>query len=78
VAIKLGLDVTNRWSDTRMKRLTHAQALELLRNKTGKATVEEFLAMPQQEAWIALGCYSTNIWNSTKNPYNPLYMYRRW
>jgi len=55
---------------TKMKRLTHAQALELLRRRARKATVEEFLAMPKEEAWLALGCYYVGLPLRT---YDPVY-----
>ena len=62
-----------------MKRLTHEQALELLRKKAKKATVEEFLAMPAEQAWLALGCYTTPSWgNFNQIPYNPLYGPKRY
>jgi hypothetical protein len=73
VAIKLGLDVTSRHPLTRIKRLTHAQALELLAKKV-KKTIPDFLAMPRDEAWLALGCYTTGPWGGFKEvPYDPLY-----
>jgi hypothetical protein len=78
VAIKLDLDVVSRYPFTRMKRLTHAQALELLRKRTRKATIEEFLAMPEQEAWIALGCTHQSPWSREPIAYNPLYGPRRY
>lgn len=78
VARKLDLDVVSHYPFTRLKRVTHAEALDLLRHKAKKATVEEFLAMPEEEAWLALGCYTTSHWHPSKVPYNPLYGPRRW
>lgn len=75
VAIKLDLDVIKLSPRTKMKRLTHEQALELLAKKARK-TIPEFLDMPQQDAWIALGCYRVD-WNQNKIPCNPLYS-KRW
>ena len=81
VAQKLRLDYTleptKTWFGamvkTKIKRLTHAQALELLRKRAGKATVEEFLAMSRQDAWFALGCYTSSVWNGANAVYDPLY-----
>lgn len=67
-AKKLHLDEDETF--TKMKRLTHAQALELLRKRARKATVEEFLAMPKEEAWIALGCYYVG---APLRAYDPVY-----
>lgn len=60
-----------------MKRLTHTQALELLAKKA-KMTIPEFLAMPKEESWIALGCYSSSFWHPAKVPYDPLYGPKRY
>jgi hypothetical protein len=75
VAKKLDLDYTPGYygMKTKIKRITHAQALECLRRKAKKATVEEFLAMPEKEAWIALGCLYQSPWSREQIPYNPLY-----
>jgi hypothetical protein len=59
------------WS--KIKRLTHAHALELLSRSAGKASVEEFLAMSREEAWAALGCYKTSSWFQGQIVYDPLY-----
>ena len=77
VAIKLELDIVSRSPLTRMKRLTHLQALELLRKRARKATVEDFLAMPKEQAWIELGSYIKNGWSFNKIPVDPLYS-NRW
>ena len=58
---------------TKINRLTHAQALELLRTRAGKATVEEFLAMSREQAWAALGCYTSSSWYQGQIVYDPLY-----
>jgi hypothetical protein len=73
VAKKLNLDNISPWSRDKIKRLTHQQALELLAKKAGKS-VPEFLEMPTQSAWLALGSYTTYGWhNSDKVAYDPLY-----
>lgn len=77
IAIKLKLDVLSQYPFTRMKRLTHAQALELLRKKAGKPTVEEFLAMPLTQSWIALGCINNVGW-SRGTPYDPMHGPRKY
>ena len=71
VAIKLRLDVLQSYPQIRIKRLTHAQALELLAKKA-KKTVPEFLAMPERDSWVALGCVHTFGW-AAQSPYDPLY-----
>ena len=70
VAIKLGLDSLPYGG--RMKRLTHAQALELLRRRSGKKTVEEFLSMTRSESLISIGSYTRNHYNADKYPVDPL------
>ena len=69
VAKNLKLDYEG-YFPLKMKRLTHAQALELLRKKANKDTIEEFLAMPEIDAWRALGCVSKH---GIPFVYNPLY-----
>jgi hypothetical protein len=56
----------------KIKRLTHAQALEILRKKAKKGSVEEFLAMEEEDSWRALGCFH-NSWYQKQVVYNPLY-----
>jgi hypothetical protein len=70
VAIKLGLDCLPYGE--RIKRLTHAQALELLRRRSGKKTIEEFLSMTRSESLISIGSYSRNHYNADKYPIDPL------
>ena len=72
VAIKLGLDIIKISPKTRIKRLTHAQALELLAKKA-KKTIQEFLDLPMEDAWMALGCYREVSWSNRKITFNPLY-----
>jgi hypothetical protein len=78
VARKLDLDIVSRWPLTRLKRVTHAEALDLLRHKAKKATLEEFLAMPENDAWVALGCTYQPSWSRQPIAYNPLYGLRLW
>jgi hypothetical protein len=81
VAKKLDLDYIYPpylYTKTKMKRLTHAQALELLRKRAKKATIEEFLAMPERDAWIALGCTYQSSWSREPIAYDPLYGPKRY
>lgn len=79
VAKNLRLDVQyektwhGSYEMTKIKRLTHAHALELLSQRAGKASVEEFLAMSREQAWAALGCYKTSSWYQGQIVYDPLY-----
>jgi hypothetical protein len=75
VAIKLGLDVISLFPRTRMKRLTHVQALELLAKKA-RTTVPDFLNMSMDDSLISLGCYR-ETWDRQKISFNPLYAKRR-
>ena len=72
VAIKLGLDITSRYPITRIKRLTHEKALELLAKRVGK-TIPDFLAMPRNDVLISLGCYTSSPLLPLMVPYDPLY-----
>jgi len=57
-----------------IKRMTHQQALELL-SKKAKKTIPEFLEMPEEQAWLALGSYRESYgWSHlpTHIPINPL------
>jgi len=63
--MKLGLDI---------KHMTHQQALEILA-KTAKKTVPEFLAMSEDQAWLALGSHQGSYgWSDSPTyiPINPL------
>jgi hypothetical protein len=54
IAVKnLRLDVLP--NGERIKRITHDQALDILRKKCGKETIEDFLAMRKDRAWHAIG-----------------------
>jgi hypothetical protein len=78
VVRNLDLDIVSRWPLTRLKRVTHAEALDLLRHKAKKATLEEFLAMSENDAWVALGCTYHPSWSRQPIAYNPLYGLRLW
>ena len=52
VAIKLDLDFND--DGTRMKRLTHEQALNLLSSRL-RISIPEFLALDKEEVWKILG-----------------------
>jgi hypothetical protein len=56
----------------RIKRITHAQALDCLARKAGM-TVEEFLTLPREESWKALGCLTYSPWSYAPRVYDPLY-----
>ena len=75
VAKKLALDYTVDYYGvkTKFKRLTHAQALEILRKKAGKNSVEDFLAMKEEDSWRALGCYHKTSYQTALVVFNPLY-----
>ena len=53
----------------KIKRITHDQALEVLRRKSGKETIEDFLAMDKHSAWRAIGAPL----DYRGHPQNPLY-----
>jgi hypothetical protein len=75
VAKNLELDYVNHgeYHKEKIKRITHAQALEVLRKKAGKNSVEEFLAMSEEDAWRALGCFYKSWYQAELVVYNPLY-----
>jgi hypothetical protein len=56
VAIKLGLDTKKPEDGSRKIKLTHAEAIKRLAHLANK-TVEDFLKMKREEAFIAIGSY---------------------
>ncbi len=64
--------------DDIVKRMTHEQALDYLARRS-RMSLDEFLALPKQDAWFALGCTRRDTMGRVL-PFNPLYgcLYRWW
>jgi hypothetical protein len=59
-----------------MKRLKHEDAIRLLAMKA-RMTVQDFLDLPEEESWKALGCYRMT-WHGP-HVYDPLYLHsKKW